>query len=444
MMKGKDDKNAEDYLLRAVRTAAQYRNGTNEHTNALTALGCYYIERGQPAKGLAYLEKALASRKNLSQYLKLRIWGNMGKAWVLLKDYPKAIYYQKQALEQAADDPEAHVSGYKVLADIYAEMQNHKEAYKYILLYLQIRDSISGEKTKDNINRINAQYQLAVKDKEIATKELELSRQNRKLEKRNTFIAFISFSSLLSLTLLVVLYRNVQHRRRLTEEKMNLMQKEQEIKQLKAMMGGEEKERIRIGRELHDGIGGMMAALKMRFSTLQEDHRLNHISDIREIMQMLDETGSEVRQTAHNLMPEILLRLGLPEAIKQYIQWQSHVGSHGPVEMELQLHGNLEGLPLAFQLILYRILQELIKNIIQHADAGFAMVQLGRDDQAVLTLTVEDNGKGFDAEQQMKGMGLQNILNRVKLYKGTISIQSVINKGTFIQIEFDLDKMNHY
>ncbi len=444
----KDTKQAESYYLQALEAGKSASWNVHQYISALVSLGNFYTteEVMQPKKALAYLEEALSLKKTIREELNMNLSGIMGKAYIQLKEYNKAMKPIENALNIAlkTGNTQGIAHGYKALSDIYAGLNNYAKAYEYHRLHMRYKDSASGLEVVLKVNALDAQYRAAFKDKEIAEKKLALVTKDRLLVRRKNLIVIISATSLLFILSLFMVYRNVLHKRRKSEEKLILLQKDQEIDRWKAMVSGEEKERMRIGRELHDGIGGMMAALKMRFSTLQEDHDLNHISDFGEIMNMLDETGNEVRQTAHNLMPEILLRLGLPEAIRQYVHWQRNNGGLLSTEIDLGLHGELDDLPLAFQLTVYRIIQELLKNILQHADASFVMLQIGRDDNNILNLTIEDNGAGFNAEQQSKGLGLQNIANRIKLYQGSFLLQSDIGEGTFIQIEFDLSKVNHY
>src|SRR5690606_23937758 len=128
---------------------------------------------------------------------------------------------------------------------------------------------------------------------------------------------------------------------------------------------------------------------------------------LTEIMQMLEDTSSEVRKTAHNLMPDVLVRHALPDALTIFCD---HIDEELPTELSCE--GDFSLLDKATELMIYRTVQELIQNIIKHASATRAAIQLyifeGR-----LSLTVEDNGTGFDASEQHHGFGLENLRYRI-------------------------------
>ncbi len=202
--------------------------------------------------------------------------------------------------------------------------------------------------------------------------------------------------------LLFLLYRNNQHRRRLQEEQLQLLGKEQEVLQLKALMQGEEQERARFARELHDGFVSQLSAIKMNFSALDitrmtEEQQQDHIAE-------LEETIAELRKTAHNLMPEILLNAGLCEAVQRYCD---RINQAHTLFVDFRVYGYLPALEPGFELPLYRMIQEAVQNIIKHSGATDALVQFNYDNR-VLGITIEDNGCGLEpGAEAAQGTGLQ-------------------------------------
>lgn len=206
-----------------------------------------------------------------------------------------------------------------------------------------------------------------------------------------------------------------------------------EMQMLEALMEGEEKERIRIARDLHDGVAGMIAAAKMQFEALAEKQR--DISQRREYEQgmgLLASAASLIRNTSHNLMPEMLLENGLSEALRRYCSSISHDNFH----IDYYSFGQAVRFPANFELSLYRISQELIGNIIRHAAAPGAFVQLSYHD-AVLSLTIEDRGRGFSYNSSLPGTGLRSIIRRIEAMAGRITINTEEGKGTSITLEFE-------
>ena len=153
-------------------------------------------------------------------------------------------------------------------------------------------------------------------------------------------------------------------------------------------------------------------------------------------LDMLDTSIKELRRVAHNMMPEMLTKFGLDEALKEYC---ITVNATGLVSLKYQSLGMATRLDSAIEIIIYRIIQELLNNILKHAVASEAFIQLIREDNR-LNIVVEDNGKGFDTAllEKSKGAGWVNIRSRVEYIKGQLDIHSEPGKGTLINIECPL------
>jgi signal transduction histidine kinase len=155
-------------------------------------------------------------------------------------------------------------------------------------------------------------------------------------------------------------------------------------------------------------------------------------------MNTLDGMGDEIRKTAHNLMPEALLKQDLPEAIRAYCNAMQSAGSG--LQIDFQYFGSFDTLTQEFKLSAYRIIQELLKNIRQHAAATYVLVELQMHEHT-LAITVEDNGAGFDAVTVTRGMGLQNMQTRVRSFDGEYTLETSPGKGTSVYLEFDKEKI---
>ena len=205
-----------------------------------------------------------------------------------------------------------------------------------------------------------------------------------------------------------------------------------EMQLLEALREGEEKERSRLARDLHDEISGMVAAAKMHFAALSFTiPQIGEIQEFRQGNHLLDETALKIRNTSHNLMPEILLDNGLDQALNQYCRNISNA----QLKIEYLVIGQVVRYPANFELSLYRIVQELINNIIRHAKATQALVQISYQNNS-LCLTIEDNGIGFNEVVQSEGTGLQSIQRRIAIMNGTMEIQSTAGQGASIYLEF--------
>ena len=222
-------------------------------------------------------------------------------------------------------------------------------------------------------------------------------------------------------------------------QQVNAENRVKEMQLLEALMEGEEKERCRIARDLHDEVSGMIAAAKMLLGTLHEKAPgAADLKEFRQGMELLEEAALQVRRTSHKLMPEVVLEKGLDEALNRYCQ----TISNDKLQVEYFSFGDVGRTSPNFELSLYRIAQELINNIVKHAFASQAIVQLSCQNN-LLSLTIEDDGRGFKFGQHQKGTGLTSIQKRIEAMNGQLEVKSEVGKGTSIYMEFENYKRFH-
>ena len=199
-------------------------------------------------------------------------------------------------------------------------------------------------------------------------------------------------------------------------------------------MQGEEKERNRIAKDLHDGIAGMLVAVKMHLNALIDERKeLKELEHTGKIITLLDDAYGEVRKTSHNLMPEVLLKHGLDEALKRYCH---NISSQNKLIVEYDSWGNIKRFKSSFELSIYRIIQELVTNIIKHSKASRALVQISVQDH-ILSVDIEDNGIGMESEASVDGMGLHSLERKIKTMDGKLHTISSSNAGFGVYMEFD-------
>lgn len=238
--------------------------------------------------------------------------------------------------------------------------------------------------------------------------------------------------------ILIGFYKNYRHKQRLHVEQLRTMKQETEIALLQAMMKGEEKQRVRFAQELHDGISSQLSAIRLYIgSILNKKTKLEINEDLEYMMRLLSEAANDVRQTAHNLIPDGLIRQGLADATRSFCEQLSH-GEN--LQIEDQTYGEFGELQSGLELFVYRTIQELLHNVIKHANATHAIVLLNHQDN-VLGVTVEDNGIGMDANKiSSSGIGLKSMEERVRTIGGSLVFESVAGKGTAIYMEIPLRK----
>jgi two-component system NarL family sensor kinase len=189
---------------------------------------------------------------------------------------------------------------------------------------------------------------------------------------------------------------------------------------------------------LHDGVGQLFSAVRMNLSSLMERVVLINADEqalAEKTLAMVDESCKEVRTIAHQMMPNILLKTGLASAIKDFV---NKIDSQH-LKINLEAYGLDERLDNNVEIVLYRVVQECVNNVIKHSKANRLDINLTREERDI-SVTIEDNGVGFNTADKLKfeGIGLKNIITRVKYLKGSVDISSDQNKGTLVAIYIPL------
>jgi len=430
------------YFCRRTLEIGELLNMTNGvRMSTLVNIGITYVEDKQPALAIEYFNKLLAYAKEHNIQNRYVIFANimMGEAYVLQKEYDKAIAVTLPALAEAEklEIITTTDNAHKNLADAYEALGQYQKAAEQRKLYSDVRDSITKAEKLEVIYDLEMKYQITEKNKEIAQKELAIAQNESRLKTKNIWIVGITASLVLLTLLSLLVYRNNIHKQKIQQEKIFTMQQEGEINRLKGVISGEEKERSRIARELHDGMGGTLGSIRGQLSMVFRKHKTTDVSnDFLEIMALLEEAAADLRHTSHNLMPEILLQEGLAKATAMFCE---RVKKAGVTPIAFETWGEAKKMPADFELSVYRIIQELVQNIIKHAKATEANVQLVFH-ETQLCLTVEDNGQGMNIHAQNKrdGVGLTTVRERVHSLNGQLDIDSTPGKGTSVYIEFNL------
>lgn len=310
-----------------------------------------------------------------------------------------------------------------LLSMIYGITEQYKKAYKYLNDFNALDKKIIKDQKGSAVD-FHIQYLENEKQKELTQQELIVLQQESKIKNRNFLIGGSIITIILLCILFIFIYYNIRRRQGL----------KQELIQLQSIMKGEEKERARLAQELHDGIVVQFSAVKMNLSTLPNNYEdLKQASEFHDIISSLDNATRELRKTAHHLMPDMLLEDGLTEATFYFCK---SLIQNKDLSIDFQHYGELPRLEPEFELSVYRIIQELVQNILKHAYATSAMVQISYNDDN-LNITIEDNGQGFVVDEVKNGMGLRSIRARAKALNGIFDIQSTPGKGTIVYLEFD-------
>ncbi|MBK8786124.1 MAG: hypothetical protein IPN43_06400 [Chitinophagaceae bacterium] len=318
--------------------------------------------------------------------------------------------------------------GYNWISSSYAFINDYKNAYLFKKRFANLNDSLLDASYLQSMAGVQHKYEVEKKEKEI----ISLHSANLQKSTLNKFL----IGSTIALVLLGLLgYRNFKTKQKLHKTQIIQLEKDKQLLAIDAMLKGQEEERSRLAKDLHDGLGGMLSGVKLSFVNMKENLIMDaeSVTSFEKSILQLDNTIAELRKVAHNLMPEALVKFGLKNAILDFCN-SMQLSSKTKIIFE-QL-GTERLLSNTADLYIYRIVQELINNAIKHADADQILVQLTKTNDKVL-LTVEDDGKGFNTEliRSAKGIGLKNIQQRVDYLKGKIDIASQAAEGTSVNIE---------
>jgi two-component system, NarL family, sensor kinase len=328
------------------------------------------------------------------------------------------------------------VDAYNVAALAYESVGNYEKALFYNKLFIARHDSLLKKENLDMINGMEVRYRMVEKDRELAESKLAVEAARKKVQKRNMLVAVVLGLMVFGGAFAYVWKRKNEHKQRLQLAQLDNMHRNLEIERLNATLSGEEMERNRIARELHDGVGGLLSAAKMNLELFEKKTPLTDKTDLNEGIALLQIASSELRKTAHNLMPEILMHEGLPKAIQNYCASLS--GKNSPV-IQVQVLGKQDKLSPHFEFSIYRIVQELVHNMVRHSKATEGLVELNYRGDGGVDLTIEDNGIGLPDPNQEgtgEGLGLRNVKQRIKAIDGHLDIRSSPGMGTSFFIEF--------
>jgi signal transduction histidine kinase len=440
---------ANSYSMQEDNLAAKkYIDSARLHFDELSSINSgdiifsYYLVSAQVFKKLKLLDSSFyyfqksfeVSGKYNYSYGKAESQLQLGAHAILLKKYKEAENYLLAGIEDAKainyfgmlDD------GYKYLSDIYAVTGRYKQAYEYFQKYKEVNDSVVNLGSKKYATELEKKYETEKKDKQIIFQQSQLGKR-----KILNYVLIGSAGALLIVSLLG--YRNYHQMKKIQQQRINELETEKKLSATEAVLKGEEQERTRLAKDLHDGLGGMLSGIKYSFNTMKGNLVMTPENNqaFERSMDMLDSSIKEMRRVAHNMMPEALVKFGLDTALKDFC---NEINQSGALLVNYQSIGmEYAVIEQTTAITIYRIVQELINNTMKHAAAKTAVVQVTKSDDHI-SVTVEDDGKGFDTSilRQSKGIGWDNIQNRVEFLKGSLDVQSGNENGTSVLIEFNI------
>jgi two-component system, NarL family, sensor kinase len=408
----------------------------------------YFIAKGEYLLSAKKYPDALAA--TLSSIAYARQWGdsafvakameNMGRTYMALGKYDEAASWLiwSNDIEVKYDYMPQRKTTLKQMFQLFKNNNQAQKALAVANELFTISDSLAIVQNNNRRIIMDAVFESENKEKKITVLEQEKELQQLRLRQKNTFnyILMASVTTLMIISLLS--YRNYKQKQKLQQLRINELETEKQLTATEAVLKGEEQERTRLAKDLHDGLGGLLSGVKFSLSNMKDKLLItpDNMAVFERSLDMIDTSIKELRRVAHNMMPEILTKFGLDEAVKEYC---NTINATKLLRVKYQSLGMDSRLNNSTEIIVYRIVQELLNNIMKHAAATEVFVQLIRDHDR-LNIVLEDNGKGFEIAslENSKGAGWVNIRSRVEYLKGRLDIHSVAGKGTLVNIEFNV------
>ncbi len=405
--------------------------GDNSH------LAIFYHSKDDPQEQIKDIQHAIAllSTQKPTQSL-VNAYYRLGEVYNDEGQYQEAI-----EAWQLGQEFNAHfnVAGYRTtflkdISEAYSSLGNDKEAMRFLKKYYTLRDSIASQENSKMLDELQLQYETAQKEETIAQQEFAIKQKTRE---RN-IVAVTGLLLLLSVFLVIrVLRTRLKAQKMLAHQEMEALKQKHHLAALRGMVKGQEEERKRIAFDLHDGLGGLLSTAKHQFEKLMEKVDTHHLNgEARQTSQLIDRACEDVRRIAHNMMPHALMKMGLHAAIGDMVNL---LQSSSDVDISFQNLSDIDRLDEEREIMLYRIIQELVQNAIKHAKATSIIIQLSQHHN-ILTLVVEDDGIGFDPHNSGKrGLGIQSLESRVEFLNGSLDYTSSADSGTTVTIDLPLN-----
>ncbi|MFD0766960.1 tetratricopeptide repeat protein [Mucilaginibacter lutimaris] len=407
------------------------KNITAKISMALSNVAIVYKFQKNYGSSLEYNLRALKlSEKTGDKWMMAATYNNIGNLYGEMGEYKNALTYCNKsiAIAKKINAIEIVEAAYESMADAAAKAGDYKNAFNYHKLYATTKDKFINVESTRQLSELNVKFETERKQKLIQLQQFEITR-------RNTTIAIIAALFVVAIIIGTQAYRSYKLKQAGVLQAAVLYQQDMATK---GIIQAEEKERKRIAADLHDGVGQLFSAVRMNLSSLMDRVVLVNADEqalAEKTLAMVDESCKEVRTIAHQMMPNILLKIGLASAIKDFV---NKIDSQH-LKVNLEAYGLEERLDNNVEIVLYRVVQECVNNVIKHAKANRLDINLTREADNI-SVTIEDNGIGFNTQDKMKfeGIGLKNIITRVSYLKGTVDISSDQNKGTLVAIYIPL------
>nr|HMQ62283.1 ATP-binding protein [Flavilitoribacter sp.] len=405
--------------------------------------GRQFLEKKEYDKALGQFENALLIFNKIGDHREATgTYFELGNLRFEKAEFNPALKAYQNALKQSEnmDNPLLVSRILFMLGETYTALGQFPLASDYKSRYIALGDSIAAK------NEAAMVYQMQLGEKDSKLVLGNLLQTKAKMKTLRSYLYSGIGITLLLLGLATALININRQKRNLAEQEALVIRQEAieqiQIKELEAnqrRLEGEEAIRTSIGRELHDGLGSMLSTVKLYYSSVEE--KIGNLQEeskeqYQKANLLLGQACDQVRTISHEMLSAFLVKFGLKAQLESFAET---IRDSGQLEVELATHGLKDRLDSRLEFSIYRIVQELVNNVIKHAGATRISIQVNRF-ESMVNIMVEDNGTGFDPEEAKNkgGIGLKNIRSRVHDLDGTTDFESAKGKGTSVSIDIPL------
>ncbi len=398
-----------------------------------------YIDVNRIAEAKTIFNEVIAKTDTLQDvYNYATALRGLGNVYFKEGDSKNALKYMESAFNKYSQH-NFKDERYETMRDLIDQYHKNKQNTKAVTLFYEyntIKDSIFNADKDKNLTEALQKYEAAKKDKEIFEQNLTIEKKN---QQKNRILFGLIAAAVALVSLFVFFRKRLQYQKTialqhaaLQKQKITDLQQKNKLLAMSSMIEGQEAERSRIAKDLHDSLGGLLSTVKAHFTTIQNEiKQLSEFNLTGKTNNLIDEACIEVRRISHNMMPHALSISGLQGAVEDLGEQLSEQGYNTTVEIS-NMPKNLDSTK---EVMIYRLIQEIISNIRKHAKAENILIQLiGHGNE--INLIVEDDGIGFDHDKATAkgGLGLKSINSRVQYLDGAIHWDTQVNKGTSLTI----------
>lgn len=424
-----------------LNKACEAPEGYKARGYCLESISACYLKMGDFDEAIYYgeLVQNMFEDKNLKFVLLSGI--TMAQAYHEKNNFKKAIEIYSGLLERVKSKGfiDIEIQILENLSNTLKKQNKYKEAEEYTTLRYQLKDSLRKIQKDKEIAELLVKYDILDREKKI-----ELLRKNQEIKdnlltSERRYMRFLVYGFLLvtiSSIILIIIYKQKltaknklsKQQEEINEERIKSLIKEQELKLIKTSLDVQNTERRRIAQDLHDSIGGNLAAINLKLGSHTQQNE-----DLGLIKKQVDETYQLVRKISHNLIPDNFYGNRFSEVLEEYLN-EMVINSNIKITLSVFPKKEIDQLNEKLSLEVFRVVQELLTNTLKHAKATEVSLQLDLLNNN-FHMIYEDNGVGFKSAVKQEGIGLRSVRDRLKKLNGSLVVDSVIGRGTILDIE---------